>query len=227
MAIVAVAGAVLAWLNAWRALVFVAPTSCRVTVEDPGPLTTVPGALEATHAQLLELGFESLGSHTEQHPLGPARWHLDYVHRAEGVWASVHAPPKWGLSAAARCWVPRAEAEGPRARVSLVTPGTQGVLVSSNFRRPGAHVPGAFFCGAIEGVPLARLLRAHVRRVPEVGAPQGEWTVDGLAALLRGCFNGAGKTELRQRHAAGLLWTLGALGMVGVSLFLQPNGPIP
>jgi len=65
---------------------------------------------------------------------------------------------------------------------------------------------------------VERLLKAHLRRMSEMGAPKAVWSIEGRLAAARAWYSDVGKTELRQQHAVGLLWTLGALGMVGASL---------
>jgi len=91
-------------------------------------------------------------------------------------------------------------------------------VLSANSRRPGANVPGRYLSGALIGVSVERLLKAHLRRMSEMGAPKAVWSIEGRLAAARAWYSDVGKTELRQQHAVGLLWTLGALGMVGASL---------
>jgi hypothetical protein len=62
------------------------------------------------------------------------------------------------------------------------------------------------------------VLKAHLRRVPEVGTPRRLETLDSRVVAAREWYARSGKAELRQQHAVGLLWTVFALGMVGASL---------
>lgn len=208
-------------LNLWRAWLVLRPGSMRLIVDDPGALTTVPGVLEPTHDALKALGFVSIGSHLEHPRFGAQTSMYDYVHHAHGVFATLHEAPTWGVRfTKGLAYVPRSEAEGPSARLVLVTPCENGgFVISANSRRPGANVPGRYLSGALVGASPERLLKAHLRRVPELGAPKARWSLEGFIDAARAWYSDVGKTELRQQHAVGLLWTLGALGMVGASLF--------
>ncbi len=215
-------------LNLWRAWLTLNPASMRLVVEDPGPVSQLPHSLEATHDALLALGFVSLGTHLEHPRFGLATLMYDYAHAHDGVFASLFEAPRWGVRwGRGLAYVPRSESEGPAARLVLTSPmANGGFVVSANARRPGANVPGRYLSGAIEGVSADRLFKAHLRRLPQLGAPQAEWTIDGRLHAAKTWHCEVGKTELRQQHAVGLLWTLGALGMVGAS-FLGNTGPTP
>jgi hypothetical protein len=216
-----VLGFVMFRLNLWRAWLVLRPGSTRLFVEDPGTLSQVPSALEPMHDALRALGFTSIGSHLEHPRFGAQTLMYDYAHPALGVFASVFVAPAWGLHfARGLAWVPRTESEGPPVRLVLLTPTQHGgFVVSANARRPGANVAGRYLSGALVDAPPDRLLKAHLRRVPELGAPNAQWTIDGRLAAAKEWYSEVGKTELRQQHAVGLLWTLGALGMVGASFF--------
>ena len=210
-------------LNLWRAWLVLQPGSTRLFIEDPGALTQVPGSLEAMHETLKSLGFASIGTHLEHPRFGASTLMYDYAHPALGVFATIFAAPSWGIRfARGIAWVPRTESEGPAVRLVLLTPTQNGgYVVSANSRRPGANVAGTYLSGALVDAPADRLLKAHLRRVTELGAPKAEWTIEGRLAAAKEWYSEVGKTELRQQHAVGLLWTLGALGMVGASFFGQ------
>lgn len=221
MVLAFVLGLVILRLNLWRGWLVLQPASMRLLIEDPGPLGQVPASLEPSHEALEALGFTSIGSHLEHPRFGAATLMYDYAHAGEGVFATLFDAPRWGVRFQRGLgWVPRSEAEGPAVRLLLVTPTVAGgFVVSANSRRPGANVPGRYFSGALVGVTPQRLLKAHLRRVTELGAPHAQWTIEGRLDAARTWYSEVGKTELRQQHAVGLLWTLGALGMVGASFF--------
>ncbi len=216
-----VVGVVILRLNLWRAWLVVRPESIRLLIEDPGELHQVPSVLEPTHEALLALGFVSIGSHLEHPRFGAATMMYDYANATEGVFATIFEGPSWGVRfARGFAYVPRSEAEGPAARLVLMSPiEGGGFVVSANARRPGANRPGRYLSGALVGVTPERLLKAHLRRVPELGRPKAEWHIEGRLVVARAWYSDVGKAELRQQHAVGLLWTLGALGMVGASFF--------
>ncbi len=215
-----VLGVVMLRLNVWRGFLVLKPDSMRLLIEDPGELREVPAVLEPTHDALKALGFVSIGSHLEHPRFGAATLMYDYANATDGVFATLFEGPAWGVRFHRGFgYVPRSEAEGPRARLVMMTPTDNGgCVLSANSRRPGANVAGRYLSGALVGVTPERLLKAHLRRVPELGTPKAEWTIEGRLAVARAWYSDVGKTELRQQHAVGLLWTLGALGMVGASL---------
>jgi hypothetical protein len=208
----------LGWANLWRARLAWRPEALELEVEDPGP-GPVPAQLEPLDAALRALGFTPLGTHREHAPLGPSLLCFDYAHEGQGTFASLWVPPRFGPTPPLFFWVPRLEAEGPPVRLLLLTPGPPGhFALSANYRRRGASVAGVHLSGGLEGAPPERLLRAHARRVAEVGGAVGPWTLDARVGVARAWLAGVGKTEVRQQHAAGLLWTIGALGMVAALL---------
>ncbi len=195
-------GLVVLRLQAWRALLCLWPSSVRVEPEEPATVLTVPGALEGPVEALRALGFVLVGSHSEAPRLTSATLYVDLVEPGRGTWASV-------------CEARRGER--PRARVTLTSHTAQGWVVTADFRRPARDVAGSA-AGGVEGAPPERLLKAHVRRVqaPEaVVAP----TLDARVELARAWYAGPGRAELRQQHAIGLLWTLGALALLGTPFF--------
>ena len=209
-------GAALIWANLWRALVFITPSSTAFEIEDGSPDAPVPGWLEETHEALRGLGFSLVGTWIEQRRLGPTRTSWGYVNEAQKTFAIASDAPL--VRTSQRPWTPpepRIEREGPAARVTFLTVSGEGAwLLSSNFRRPGAAVPNRHLCAGLPAAAADRLFRAHLRRVPEIGAPAGTFTLDGLLAHLRDWHSTVGRAELQRLHAVGLLWTVGGLGMV-------------
>ena len=197
--VVLAAAALLRW-HLWRAVLFLSPASMRVIADSPPGMASVPSSLEATHDALGALGFEHLGTHLEHPRFGRKLLLFDYVHREKQTFASV--------------------SEGPDgvARYSFFTPSAGGgFALTASFRKPGREVKGRVLSGGLEGANPERLFKAHVRRVAEVGPPEAEWTLEGRVAAQLAWYAGSGKPEVRQQNAVGLLWTLGALGMVGAA----------
>lgn len=188
-------------LQAWRAVLCVAPQTVTVEAETPADVTEVPGELQDAWGELQKLGFVLLGAHTEKAPLTSARWFLDGKHATEPVFASLT--------------VGRDEQD----HLFLFTQSDQGFVITANYKRPAVEVPGAYLAGGLEGVSPERLWKAHLRRVPEIGTPRMLASLEDRVGAARDWYAGSGKAELRQQHAVGLLWTLGALGMVAAVLF--------
>jgi hypothetical protein len=191
------AGLVVLRLQIWRALLFITPTSVRVEAEEPSSVVVVPGALEPAVEALRTLGFVLVGTHSESPRLTRGTRFIDLLEPTTGTWASV--------------------AEGRRARVSLLSCTAQGWVVTSDFRRPSSDVAGAL-AGAIEGASPERLLKAHLRLV-QAPEPVAHPTLEARVELARAWFAGPGRAELRQQHAIGLLWSLGALALMGAPFF--------
>ena len=160
-------------LNLWRAWLVIKPQSMRLLIEDPGEVRQVPRVLELTHEALQALGFTSIGSHLEQPRFGAASLIYDYVHAQNGVFASLSEAPRWGVRFnRGVAYVPRSEAEGPQARLVLLTPcANDAFVLSANARRPGANLAGRYLSGALPGVTVERLFNAHLRRLAEMSAP--------------------------------------------------------
>lgn len=191
-----VAGLLVLRVTLWRAVLFLRPQSVVVDVDTPDASVMVPATLEASWDALKALGFTPLGSHLEHARFSPPVFLYDAVHEAHGAFASVF------------------ESRDGRPRVVLLTPIDDGFVLTANYRRPARDVPGRYSSGGIEGASVERLVKAHARRVSAQGAPQGPFSLDARVDAARRWYRGAGKAELRQQHAVGLLWTLGALGMV-------------
>ncbi len=200
--LVLVGALVLLRFQAWRAVLCVRPQAVRVEVETPADVTQVPGELEDLWGELQKLGFTLLGAHSEKAPLSPkARWFLDAKHPNQPVVASLS--------------VGRDEQE----HLVFFTQSDRGFVITANYRRLALEVPGAYLAGGLDGAAPERLLKAHLRRLPEIGALQDVKTIEDRVVAAREWYSRSGKPELRQQHAVGLLWTLGALGMVGAALF--------
>jgi hypothetical protein len=215
-AVTVLLGAALIWANLWRALQVVSPSAMRVEIDDGTSEVPVPGWLEPTHEGLAALGFAPVGTLLEHRRLGPERTTWAYVNPTQHTFAFVSDSP---LVRARRSLLtppePRLEREGPAARLSYVTTSGRGrFLLSSNFRRPGASIPGVHLCAGLPGAPPDRLFRAHVRRIVELGTPLGDFTLEGALGHLTDWHLTVGRAELRRQHGVGLLWTLGGLGMV-------------
>ena len=199
-ALVLIAALVLLRFQAWRAVLCLRPQAVSVEVETPADVTPVPGELEDTWGELQKLGFSLLGAHSEKAPLAPARWFLDAVHPVHPVAASLSV----GLD--------------EQDHLVFFTQSDRGFVITANYRRPSFEVPGAYLAGGLDGASPERCLKAHLRRVPEIGAPKVLQTIEERVVAAREWYSRSGKPELRQQHAVGLLWTLGALGMVCAAL---------
>jgi hypothetical protein len=193
---------VLLRFQAWRALLCLRPQAVKVEVETPADVTQVPGELEDAWGELQKLGFTLLGAHSENAPLSPAaRWFLDAKHPEHPVVASLSV------------------GGDEQEHLVFLTQSERGFVITANYRRLSFEVPGAYLAGGLDGATPERLLKAHLRRVPEIGAPKVLQTIEDRVTAAREWYSRSGKPELRQQHAVGLLWTLGALGMVGAALF--------
>lgn len=202
VAVLALVGAlVLLRFQAWRAIVCLRPQSVRVELETPADVTEVPPELEDTWGELKKLGFVLLGMHSEKPALGSARLFLDGKHPEHPVIASLTT------------------SRDEQDELVFFTQSDRGFVITANYRRLSTEVPGEYLAGGLEGASPERLLKAHLRRVPEIGAPKVLATLEDRVAAARDWYSRSGKPELRQQHAVGLLWTLGALGMVAAALF--------
>ena len=199
--LVLVGALVLLRFQAWRAMLCVRPQAVRVEVETPADVTTIPAELEDAWGELKKLGFTLLGAHSEKALLAPATWFLDAVHPTSPVVASLSLGPD------------------EQDHLVLLTQSARGFVITANYRRLSYEVPGAYLAGGLDGATPERLLKAHLRRVPEIGTPTSLQTIEERVVAAREWYSRSGKPELRQQHAVGLLWTLGALGMVGAALF--------
>ena len=191
---------VLLRFQAWRAVLCVRPQAVKVEVETPADVTVVPPELEDALAQLEKLGFTLLGMHSEKAPLAPARLFVDALLPGQPVVASLSL--------------------GPDGHEQLVffTWSERGFVITANYRRLSYEVPGAYLAGGLDGASPERVLKAHLRRVPEIGTLKVLSTLEDRVAAARDWYSRSGKPELRQQHAVGLLWTLGAVGMVCAAL---------
>lgn len=187
--------------QAWRAVLFLRPQSVRVEPETPADATVVPGELDDALGELKKLGFALLGAHSEKVPLRAERWFIDAVHPTHPVVATLT--------------VGRDEQD----LLIFETQSDRGFVITANYRRAAREEPGAYLSGGLDGASPDRLLKAHLRRVPEIGTPKHVTTLDQRVDAAREWYARSGKAELRQQHAVGLLWTIGALGMVCAALF--------
>jgi hypothetical protein len=213
---------VLLRFQAWRAVLCLRPQSVRVEVETPADVTVVPPELEDTWGELKKLGFTLLGAHSEKALLSPAVYLPDRPRRFGGGLLSGATPPAWFLDAVHPTHpVVASLSVGPDEQDHLVylTQSDRGFVITANYRRLSFEVPGVYLAGGLDGATPERLLKAHLRRVPEIGAPKTLETIEERVVAAREWYSETGKPELRQQHAVGLLWTLGALGMVGAALF--------
>ena len=202
IAVLALVGAlVLLRFQAWRAVLCVAPQAVRVELETPADVTQVPGELEDAWGELQKLGFVLLGTHSEKSPLAPERLFLDAVHPTQPVVATLTV------------------GTDEQDHLSFITQSDRGFVITANYRRPSVEVSGSYLAGGLDGATPERLLKAHLRRVPEIGTPKVLKSLEDRVGAARDWYSRSGKPELRQQHAVGLLWTLGALGMVGAALF--------
>lgn len=185
----------------WRAVLFLRPQLVRVEAETPPDATEIPPELGDAWGELLRLGFTLLGAHSEKVPLRPQRLFVDAVHPTEPVVASLTIGPD------------------EQDLLTFETWSERGFVITANYRRPAREEPGRYLSGGLDGASPERVLKAHLRRVPEIGVGQRVTTLDERVAAARDWYGRSGKAELRQQHAVGLLWTIGALGMVSAALF--------
>lgn len=204
-AVIIVLAAIGLRFQAWRAVMFLKPSSVRVEPETPGDATQIPGELEDAVGEFKKLGFTVLGAHSEKALLTRERMYVDLIHAEHPVVASIAVGPD------------------EQDHVTLFTESEQGFVVTANYRRPAREVAGAYLSGGLDGASPERLLKVHLRRVPEIGPSKRVDTLDSRVESARRWFSRSGKPELRQQHAVGLLWTLFALGMVGAALWRLIN----
>lgn len=205
---IAVVGGVLAvafWMlkaNLWRAVLCLSPASLALEGDAPADAMKLPRELEPLAGQLVALGFSPLGSHLEKPRFSRETECFDYVHAAEGAFATLSAS-RAGVS-----------------RLYLLTrTDSEGFVLTASYRRPARELPGRYFSGTLEGAPPERLLAAHRRRVAAMGRPQGPFTLEGRLEAARAWFVGPGRSEIRQANVVGLLWTACAIGMVAAAIF--------
>lgn len=197
----AVAGLILLRLHLWRAIVFLWPPSIRIEAETPDASVMVPGALEPLWDALRAAGFAPLGSHLEAPRLNKPTLLYDAALESKGVYASVF--------------------EGPdgKAKLVLVSRVGDAFAVTANHQRPAREVPGRYLSGGLEGASAERVLKAHLRRLATLGAPEGPFDFEQRLDTARRWLRGPGQAELRMRHAVGFLWAVGALLLLAVAAF--------
>ena len=190
--------------NLWRAWLCLRPTSILIEVDAPADQVKLPRVLERSDGELQAIGFVSLGSHLEHPRFGPQMVSYDYVHVAEKCFATLYL----GTTGT--------------PRIYFFTPTVGGgFVITANHRRPAREIKGRYLSGTLEALPAARVFTAHVRRVAEVGEPEGELTQSARIAAAKAWFAGPGNIEVRQQNALGLLWSVGTVGMVVAAIFGQ------
>ncbi|MBS1150594.1 MAG: hypothetical protein H6Q89_2292 [Myxococcaceae bacterium] len=190
--------------NLWRAWLCLHPTSIAIEADAPAGQIKLPKELERADAELRALGFVSLGSHVEQPRFGPEMLSYDYAHPGDQCFATLYV------------------STNGEAKLYFLTPTERGgFVITANHRRPAREIKGHYLSGALESLPAPRVFTAHLRRVSEVGTPEGEFTQAGRIAAAKAWFAGPGKLEVRQQNALGLLWTVGTVGMVAAAIFGQ------
>lgn len=197
LAVVLAGSALLLRLNLWRAVLVFAPDSVRVDAEDPPGRKPVPDALRATAAELERLGFTELGTHTERFRLGPDVWCWDYEHRGDGTLATLSEGR-----------------DGTPHLYFLSVLASDGYAITANHRRPAREQPGRYVSGWLEDIPPERVYKAHLRRTAGLPVERVALSLERRVDLQRAWYGGPGKSEVRQQHLQGLLWSVGTLGMV-------------
>jgi hypothetical protein len=199
--VVVLAGsAAVAWLNVGRSLLFLRPESLAIEPEAPADQAKVPDELSGLARELGEQGFTFLGSHTERAWQRKTQTFYDFAHLLEGTFATI--------------WM---AASGER-ELELWTWSEAGGLITANHRRPVREEPGRYQSSYLEKANVARLVKAHSRRA-EGRKGQGPFTLEGRVEVGRAWLAGPGRTEIRQQHLSGLLWTLGTLVMVAAAVY--------
>lgn len=202
LALLVAGGALILRWNLWRALLFLRPASMRLEADAPADQAQPPQPLAKVEAELGALGFSRLGSHTEQAPLSRPQLNFDYAHPAERAFATLFASPRG------------------EPRLYFLTPTAGGgFVITADHRRPAREEPGRYLSGGLEETSPERLFKAHLRRVASIGEPALALTPEARLEAGRAWYAGAGRSEVRQQNALGLLWTVGTLGMV-LTLFL-------
>lgn len=202
VALVGAIGLIVLRLSLWRALLFVSPTSIRIDPEDPGAARDVPDALRASAAQLAQLGFVPLGTHSERPRFGPHTLCWNYVHPDDATVATLYE----GRDGTPHLYF-----------LSVLAGG--GYAITANYRRAAREVPGRYVSGWLEDIPADRVYRAHTRRVASIEVAPPPSSLDARVDLQRAWYGGFGKSEVRQQNMQGLLWSLGSLGMVAAAIF--------
>lgn len=197
----------LVWRHGRRALHVLVPGRGLLEAQAEGEAVPVPDALSGMVESIRALGFVRIGAHQErlaENLTDSDVW--DFASESLGVFLSLYVVrDALGLS--------------HRARIVLLSPCAGGGIVrSADHKCPGRDVPGRFLSGCLAGVPLERLVKAHQRRVGELGPPEGPWTLDACVEVVRRWRAGPGAFEIRVRHSGALVWLMGALALGGAAL---------
>lgn len=195
-------GGLVLYLNLWRAILCVRPSSLVVDVEAPADKMKVPSELAGLAQELLDVGFEPVGSHFEKPRLTYETYSYDYAHRAEKAFATLYLSRKG------------------EPRLYFLTQAQSGAFaITANHRRPTSELPGRYLSSWIEDRTIARVFKAHQRRAATLGPAGGQFDQAGRLEAARLWFEGPGKAEVRAQNLHGLLWSVGTLGMVGAAIF--------
>ena len=190
----------------WRSILVFRPTSLRIDAEEPAGHEKLPDTLRGYDTELRQLGFQSIGTHSERPWLGPVTTCFDYARPEDHTFATIFQ----GWRGTPRVYFLTLLADRPDAEQ------TSGYVISANYRRPAKELPG-YITGWLEDVAPQRLYRAHLRRIEGMTCG-GVFTQESRVAVARAFQEGPGRLEARQQHIQGLLWTLGSLGMVAAAI---------
>jgi hypothetical protein len=186
--------------QAWRAFAALHPELLRLEIDAPADQMKLPAPLEPRERALRELGFQPLGRHLEQRPLGPSVLAYDYLSSTAPVFATLMQGGDGG------------------GRLTFLTRTEGGGFVlTADHRCPARDLPGRYVSGGLEGAAVDRVYRAHLKRL-EAFTPEQEGTLEGRLETEREWVRGLGRAEVRQQNLLGLLWSLGSLGMLAVVL---------
>lgn len=188
--------------NLWRAWLCLRPTSITIEADAPAGQVKLPEPLEKIDAELRALGFVSVGSHLEQPRFGPEMFSYDYVHLEQKTFATAYV-----------------STNGDPKLYFLTSTTAGGFVITADHPRAAREIKGRYLSGSLESLPCARVFTAHLRRITEVGVPEGELNQAGRIAAAKAWFAGPGNLEVRQQNALGLLWTVGTVGMVAAAIF--------
>lgn len=186
----------------WRAWLCLQPTSIAIEADAPAGQIKLPEPLEKLDAELRAIGFASIGSHVEQPKFGPQMLSYDYAHEKEKAFATLYVSNI-----------------GDAKVYFLTRTSGGGLVITANHRRPAREIKGRYLSGALEAMPAARVFTAHLRRVSDMGAAEGELTQAARVDTAKQWYAGYGKLEVRQQNALGLLWSVGTVGMVAAAIF--------
>lgn len=186
------------WL--WRALLFFRPATLRGEWDSFEADTRLPIALERLGAELSDEGFILLGSRLERAPLGPTRTLYEWANADARSFATLYV-------------------RASEPRFFFLTPlADGGFVLSANHRRPLGDESRGYLSSGLEGVTVARLHRAHQRRL--VGLrPEGKFDARAREEAAQLWLDRFGRFEIRQKNVRALLWSLSALALAAYAIF--------